>query len=265
MIDRSVFFDAVRARPFGGKLTAGQVDGLTVLLDTWERDYAKERLAILAYCLATAKHETANTMQPIKELGGAAYLAKNYDVTGKNPDRARKMGNTSAGDGVRYAGRGFVQLTWKSNYRTMGELIGVDLVSAPDRAMEPVIAARIMFEGMTKGLFTGAKVAAFINASTTDFVGARRTVNGTDKATLIADYAVDFFGALKAAERPDKAVQIAAPAAETRLQTLAPPVSPGANPAPAPPDTGVFPPSNTQPGFIARFFSALVARLANRG
>lgn len=255
MIDRSVFFDAVRARPFGGKLTTGQVDGMSVLLDVWERDYAGQRLAIFAYCLATAKHETANTMQPIKERGGAAYLANNYDVTGRDPVRARKRGNTAAGDGIKYAGRGFVQCTWKNNYRTMGDLLGVDLVNSPDRAMEPVLAAKIMFEGLLRGLFTGAKITAFINAGATDFVGARKTVNGTDKAQAIADHAVDFLGALKAAEKPDRPAVTRPPAPSPA------PVTPPSVPDLPPP---LFPPSNTKPGGLFAVIAGIIAAIFRR-
>jgi hypothetical protein len=251
MIDRRVFFDAVRARPFGGKLAQSQVDGLEVILSTYERDYRDgASLAQLAYVLATAFHETARTMQPIKEYGGAAYLANNYDVTGRNPERARRMGNDRPGDGIKYAGRGYVQLTWKNNYRTMGQLLGVDLVAFPDRAMEPVLAARIMFEGMIHGLFTGQKLADHINPRTTNFVGARGTVNGTDQARKIADYAVDFFGALKAAERPSI------------------PHVPKPSPQPAPPAPPVKDSLTTEPpasgGWLAKFLAALAAAFRSK-
>ena len=60
-------------------------------------------------------------MQPIPEYGSDERKKRLYDVEGANPDRAKKNGNTAPGDGVLYAGRGFVQLTWKNNYQRLGQ------------------------------------------------------------------------------------------------------------------------------------------------
>jgi putative chitinase len=133
MIDREFFFQRIRQTLFEGTIQPKQVKGLIMILDRWDQEHGTtgDRRQ-LAYILATAFHETATTMQPIKERGGRAYLEANYDVTGEKPAQARANGNTEPGDGARYAGRGFVQLTWKNNYRRVGDLIGVDLVSSPD-------------------------------------------------------------------------------------------------------------------------------------
>jgi len=57
-------------------------------------------------------------------------------------------GNAASGDGWRFRGRGYIQLTGRSNYRIYGDLLGVDLVSDPRRAAEPgmcwLIAAQYM-------------------------------------------------------------------------------------------------------------------------
>jgi len=55
-----------------------------------------------------------------------------------------RMGNTSPGDGFKYRGRGFIQITGKDMYKSVGDKIGVDLVSNPDLANEPNIAAKIV-------------------------------------------------------------------------------------------------------------------------
>ena len=86
---------------------------------------------------------------------------------------------------------GYVQLTWDYNYKKAGNLLGVDLVSNPEFALRPSIAAQIIVRGMSEGWFTGKKLSDF-----TDFVSMRRIVNGTDKAALIADYARKFENAL---------------------------------------------------------------------
>ena len=69
MIDRDKFFGRVRVMPFGGALHQGQVDGCNAILDAWEARPAFTDLRWLAYMLATAKWETAHTMQPIEEIG----------------------------------------------------------------------------------------------------------------------------------------------------------------------------------------------------
>lgn len=180
MIDRSVFFDKVRAAPFGGSLTQSQVDGMNYMLDVFERDYAWSDLRWLAYAFATAYHETAYTMMPIKEYGSQSYLqSKPY---------------------YPYYGRGYVQLTWEDNYRRMGSKLGVNLLGENmDRALQPDIAAKVMYVGMRDGNFTGKKLASYFSSSIDDPVNARRIINGTDKAQTIAGYHHKFLAALEAA------------------------------------------------------------------
>jgi hypothetical protein len=196
MINRHFFFDRVRVTLFDGALRQPQVDGLTAILDAWERDYARNDDRWLAYALATAHHETGRTLQPVRERGSEAYLRRMYDVTGDRPALARKMGNTEPGDGAKYCGRGFVQLTWKNNYRAMTGPTCVDLVMFPDRAMELPIATEILFTGMIRGMFTGRKLGDYFDGLRADWTGARRIVNGTDRATLIAGYGKQYHAAI---------------------------------------------------------------------
>lgn len=200
MIDRDRFFAAARARPFGGSLTQGQVDGLNAILDEWEARPEFTDRRWLAYMLATAKHETAHTMQPINEYGGNSYFFRMYDPEGERGDFARRNGNTQPGDGVRFHGRGYVQLTWRSNYQKMSALVGVDLLDDPDKALDPRVAAAIMFEGMRGGVFTGVGLARYFDGDTDDPVNARRIINGLDRAHDIAAIHRDFLAAL--AEEP---------------------------------------------------------------
>jgi hypothetical protein len=196
MINQKFFFDRVRLTLFDGALKPSQVEGLSGILAVWEKGYAKNDDRWLAYMLATAHHETDRTMQPIHEYGSAARFKKLYDITGDRPSAAKQYGNTSPGDGVKYCGRGFVQLTWKNNYAAMCDPTGVDLVKNPDRAMEIPVATVVMFFGMTNGTFTGKKLANYFNKTTADWINARRIINGTDKANLIAGYAKQYYGAI---------------------------------------------------------------------
>jgi putative chitinase len=195
---RNAFFDSVRDSLFKGRLKQGQVDGLNTLLDEWaETGYTNRQW--LAYCLATAFHETAFTMQPIKERGGTAYFRRMYDIKGDRPHVARSLGNDQPGDGAKYAGRGYVQITGKRNYKRASQALGIDFVANPDGVMEPGIAAHLLYVGCAEGWFTGKELADYINDRQRDYWNARRVVNGTDKAGAIADYALRFEAALDAA------------------------------------------------------------------
>jgi predicted chitinase len=91
--------------------------------------------------LAQCAHETAD-FTTLKEIGNAAYFAKKYDKR-YNPARAKILGNVNAGDGIRYKGRGFIQLTGRYNYKKAGEVLGIPLEKHPELAERPDIAARI--------------------------------------------------------------------------------------------------------------------------
>jgi len=196
-MDRAAFFNVCRRGVMGPTLDGGEVSGSEAILDAMQGT----PISWCAYALATAWHETAHSMQPIKEYGGDAYLTRMYDVTGMNPNRAVRHGNTEPGDGIKYAGRGYCQLTWKCNYRTMGEALGYDLVGNPDLALQPKIAGRIMRAGMEHGLFTGKAFRDYLPpqglASGRAFTHARRIINGLDKAELISRYALQFQAALQ--------------------------------------------------------------------
>ncbi len=194
------FYDYLRKnKMLGPAISKTEFDGCDTILRAcaaaqWPISYA-------AYALATAYHETAHTMQPIIENGGPAYYKRMYDITGNRPAKARELGNLAPGDGARYPGRGYVQLTGKVNYvkataklRALG--IDVDLVRNPERAMEPMIAAMILVEGMIEGWFTSRKLPddlpAHGIATPRQFTLSRDIINGTDRAADIAGYAVSF-------------------------------------------------------------------------
>lgn len=131
-----------------------------------------------AYVLATAYHETAHTMKPITELGSQKYLkSKKYWP---------------------FIGRGYVQITWEANYNKAGAKLGVDFVKNPDLLLQAKYAAPILVIGMLEGWFTGKGLGTYITLSKSDFLGARRIINGTDKAALIAGYAKQYDNLLQA-------------------------------------------------------------------
>ena len=200
-IDRPFFFDTVRDALFKGVLNQPQVEGMTAILDFWEARMAEADPRWLAYIMATAYHETAYTMQPVRETlattdARAIEILENAYASGKlswvktpywRPDE----------DGKCWLGRGLVQLTHKRNYEAMSKLIGIDLVAEPDRAMEMDAAVSILIEGMVQGSFANHKLADHLNETTDDWVNARRIVNGTDRAEKLAGYGKTFLAAIR--------------------------------------------------------------------
>ena len=208
MIDRKLFFDGIRQSLFGGNLLQAQVDGIEAILDEWEKRQLTD-VRHLAYMLATVYHEVARSMQPIREWGDERYFFRMYDIDGERPGVARHLGNIRPGDGVRYCGRGFVQLTGRRNYERMTELValprfGLDLVANPDAAMRLDVATAVLFEGMLDaesgfGDFTGLALDDFFDATRDDPVGARQIINGRDRAELVAGFHRRFLAAIEAA------------------------------------------------------------------
>jgi predicted chitinase len=133
--------------------------------------------------------------EPTTEGGSTSYFNKYDPVLGdteKRRQRAKDNGNAQEGDGYAYRGRGYVQVTWKNNYKAIGERIGVDLGQEPDRMLEPEIAAWATVYGMEKGIFTGKKLSNYITDTSQDYVNARRIINGLDQAETIAAFATRF-------------------------------------------------------------------------
>lgn len=112
---------------------------------------------------ATVAVETGN-FRPVEERGGVAYFAKHYEGR-------KDLGNTEPGDGARFHGRGFIQITGRANYRTFGKIVGVDLEAHPDMALEPAISANILARYFKdRGIDRAAEAQ--------DWLKVRRRVNG---------------------------------------------------------------------------------------
>jgi len=190
-MDKKLFFDLVRSL-WGGKLSEEVVASLDRFMGVVDKRLPRP---YVAYGLATAFHETAHTMMPVTEYGPKSYFDK-YNAGTK---LGKQLGNTKPGDGYKYRGRGFVQLTGRRNYTFAGQKLGVDLVNQPELACDWDVARKITRLGMLEGWFTGKKSADYLDGKVPDYKNARRIINGTDKADTIAKYAVQFEKALKEA------------------------------------------------------------------
>jgi putative chitinase len=209
-MEHAKFFAGLRLSLFGGRLSTNQVNGIEAIVSELEARPLDSRW--LAYILATTYHETDKTMCAISEnlnYSAAGLLATfpKYFTVGeagayaRQPQRianrayANRMGNRdeASGDGWRYRGRGLVQITGRDNYTKYG------IADDPDKALDPIKAIEILFDGMTNGRFTGKKLSDFFTATATDWIGARRIINGSDRAVDIAGHAKKFAAALEAA------------------------------------------------------------------
>ena len=95
----------------------------------------------LAQFMAQTKHESADFAR-MKEIGGKTYFHKRYDPK-VSPKTAKILGNKQVGDGVKYHGRGFIQITGRDNYRMAGQALGLPLEQQPELAANPKVAAKI--------------------------------------------------------------------------------------------------------------------------
>jgi hypothetical protein len=135
---------------------------LEAVRDNWPLIWAELQVrdiddrAVCAAAVATCAIETASTFAPVLE----AYWM---------PEAWRQAN-------LRYwpfVGRGYIQLTWQSNYLIYGKVVGEDLVSSPDLALEPGNAAVIFAEFLLR---SGAADAA----REQDWSEVRRLVQGGD-------------------------------------------------------------------------------------
>jgi predicted chitinase len=124
-----------RAKPeeFKGKISVsalGDKDSRAVLTKEAQSQgiKGKELAAFLAQC----SHES----------GGFRYLSEIWGPTAAQRSYDGRMGNNQPGDGYRYRGRGYIQLTGKNNYSQAGRDLGLDLVKNPDQAATPDIGAQ---------------------------------------------------------------------------------------------------------------------------
>jgi hypothetical protein len=210
--DRTIYFDSVRASLFSGKLSQQQVDGQEAILGEWEVQGQIQGVVMtdvrwLSYMLATTYHETAQKMWPIEEYGKGQ--GQPYGV--KDPET-----------GQVYYGRGYVQLTWRDNYRLSTQKLGLkgdaDLEWHADMALDSQIAADVMFAGMVEGWFRSDSkgrqtLGRYFSATVDDPFNAREIINGDRNivpswsngvsiGNLVKGYHGKFLSALKAAEVP---------------------------------------------------------------
>jgi putative chitinase len=199
--DRKVFFTYVRRSPFGGKLSQEQVDGMNDMLDWFEKSTVED-VRWVARVFAEVHHETGALMIPVRETFASSTrqaIARLNDAFNKG--RMKNVRTRYWLDG--WFGRGRIQVTHRDNYVYAQEKTGLQLVSNPDLLLLSKNDVRVSLPGTIEGWWTRGKhsMSDYFNETTDDPVGARRIVNGTDKAKHIAEnFYVPYLSAFKAAE-----------------------------------------------------------------
>jgi hypothetical protein len=137
-----------------------------------ERELTTEQIA---YVLATAEHES-DSFSTLEEYS-----------SGNQYEGRKALGNVYKGDGTRFKGRGYVQLTGRINYEKYAEKTGIELVTLPIILMNwPALSVYVIIDGMMNGVYTSKRLDSYVNSSMVDFVNARKVVNGLDCADKIA-------------------------------------------------------------------------------
>jgi predicted chitinase len=114
-------------------------DALLPFLQAAMTEFAIESPARIAAFLAQLAHESGQ-FRFMEEIWGPTDAQRRYEPAST---LATTLGNSVAGDGKRFKGRGPIQITGRANYRRFGDLLGIDLVADPARAALPELAFRI--------------------------------------------------------------------------------------------------------------------------
>jgi putative chitinase len=110
--------------------TESQIQRFLPHLNTTMTEFSINTPLRRAHFLAQVAHESGEFNYVEEIASGAAYEGR------------RDLGNTQPGDGVRFKGRGLIQITGRFNYQACGAALGVDLISNPPRLSDDDLAAR---------------------------------------------------------------------------------------------------------------------------
>lgn len=148
---------------------------LSVVQNNWPKilkeleNYGISDDLIQIAAIATICVETARSFKPINEFGNDAYFTKHYE------NRA-DLGNNQPGDGIKFHGRGFIQITGRLHYEEASKIVGQDLVANPELALDPAISAKLFAWYFSNHPSTQHNVATAALAKRWDLV--RERVNG---------------------------------------------------------------------------------------
>lgn len=160
-----------KAFPAGTKIANITANLPFVMAGLRARKLGDRSMVLMA--LATIRAETEGFV-PIDEGKSTFNTRKTpFDLYDAGTAKGAHLGNVIPGDGPRFKGRGYIQLTGRDNYRRVGSQIGIDLIETPRSANDPSIAGLILAQ------FLRNKEAGIRTAlAASDLTKARKLVNG---------------------------------------------------------------------------------------
>lgn len=181
MINRQKTYENIKSQFGLRSLSQKQVDGFEAIFDEWELRKLTD-LRFLYYILATIWHEVGGTMQPIEEIGKGKGLRYGKRVWFDN--------RIYTDIPHIFYGRGHTQNTWRDIYKKLSQANtkGWDFENNPNLLLTMECSIWATFHAMLTGLYTGRKLSHYFNNLSTNPIGARKIINGTDKAKKIAEY-----------------------------------------------------------------------------
>jgi predicted chitinase len=120
-------------------LAATKAESLLPHLNAAMAEFGIDTLLRTAAFAAQLAHESGE-FRWMEEIWGPTSAQKRYEP---QTDLSKRLGNSEAGDGLRFKGRGPIQLTGRANYSRFGGLLGLDLIGSPAQAAVPEVAFRI--------------------------------------------------------------------------------------------------------------------------
>jgi putative chitinase len=218
-MNESILFAKLRATVFEGHLTQTQIDAFHSILAACQKWNVID-LAEIASALTPPMIETGGSYKLVEEdlhyrAAGLRKTFKKYFTTdaiankyAMQPERIANRayanrngnGNEASGDGWKYRGRGWPQLTGRANYEKLGLVLSLPLIEKPELALDPNVSAQILVLGMKNGIFTSRKLSQYHTKIGYDFKGARDIINPGDRNADNERFGKQIYAALAAAE-----------------------------------------------------------------
>jgi putative chitinase len=148
------------------ELASRQAENLDAFIRLLSADESLAEAGQRAFLIAATEEETA-PWALLEERGNDEHFQR-YEAN-------KALGNTEPGDGYRYRGRGYFMLTGRSNYRRMGQALGLNLEQEPDLLLEPSVAYRALYAWMIEGAGRDRKPVDFLAEGNTDYRRAAET------------------------------------------------------------------------------------------